>query len=170
MQIFWLIALVATGIFLVQFVLTIFFGGVDVDVDVDGDANVDTDMSSMVSFKGLVHFGIGFGWTMVLSGEPTTSAVVTAVIVGIVFVVVLWRLYILAFRLQSEHKAEKPQAIVGREGRIYNNRGEGKYTLMASVNGALREVDVESESRRTDYSVGEHVQITKYQTGKFFII
>ena len=55
---FLIIALVTTGIFLIQFVLSIFFGDLDADVD------VDTDISSVVSFKGLTHFGIGFGWYM----------------------------------------------------------------------------------------------------------
>ena len=53
--IFLIIALVTTGIFLIQFVLSIFFGDIDADVD------VDADISSVVSFKGLTHFGIGFG-------------------------------------------------------------------------------------------------------------
>ena len=44
---FLIIALVTTGIFLIQFVLSIFFGDLDADVD------VDTDISSVVSFKGL---------------------------------------------------------------------------------------------------------------------
>ena len=52
--IFLIIALVTTGIFLIQFVLSIFFGDIDADVD------VDADISSVVSFKGLTHFGIGF--------------------------------------------------------------------------------------------------------------
>ena len=56
--IFLIIALVTTGIFLIQFVLSIFFGDIDADVD------VDDDISSVVSFKGLTHFGIGFGWYM----------------------------------------------------------------------------------------------------------
>ena len=57
--IFLIIALVTTGIFLIQFVLSIFFGDIDADVD------VDADISSVVSFKGLTHFGIGFGWVYV---------------------------------------------------------------------------------------------------------
>ena len=52
--IFLIIALVTTAIFLIQFVLSIFFGDIDADVD------VDADISSVVSFKGLTHFGIGF--------------------------------------------------------------------------------------------------------------
>lgn len=46
--IFLIIALVTTGIFLIQFVLSIFFGDMDADVD------VDADISSVVSFKGLI--------------------------------------------------------------------------------------------------------------------
>jgi len=169
MQVFWLIALVATGLFLVQFVLSIFFGDVDVDTDVDGDATGDADVSSMVSFKGLVHFGIGFGWSMVLAGDTSAKSIVVAVVVGLVFVVVLWRLYVLANRLQSERVMEKPQSIVGREGRIYNNRGNGMYTIQADINGALRELDVVSESACTDYATGERVAIERYASGKYYI-
>lgn len=43
--IFLIIALVTTGIFVIQFVLSIFFGDIDADVD------VDADISSVVSFK-----------------------------------------------------------------------------------------------------------------------
>ena len=59
-NIFLIIALVTTGIFVVQFILSIFFG------DFDADADIDTDIGSVVSFKGLTHFGIGFGWYMYL--------------------------------------------------------------------------------------------------------
>ena len=62
-NIFLIIALVTTGIFAVQFVLSIFFG------DINADADIDTDISSVVSFKGLTHFGIGFGWYMYLQQD-----------------------------------------------------------------------------------------------------
>ena len=58
-EIFMLLALVSTGIFLLQFVISIFFGGLDIDVD--GDTNVDFDLGSLFSFKGLIHFLIGSG-------------------------------------------------------------------------------------------------------------
>lgn len=66
-NIFLIIAIVTTGIFVIQFILSIFFGDIDADVD------VDADISSMVSFKGLTHFGIGFGWYMYLIGKTDQS-------------------------------------------------------------------------------------------------
>ena len=66
--IFLIIALVTTGIFLIQFVLSIFFGDIDADVD------VGADISSVVSFKGLTHFGIGFGWYMYLVGNADIAS------------------------------------------------------------------------------------------------
>ena len=72
-NIFLIIALVTTGIFAVQFVLSIFFG------DINADADIDTDISSVVSFKGLTHFGIGFGWYMYLQQDTD----VISYIVGI---------------------------------------------------------------------------------------
>ena len=66
-NIFLTIAIVTTGIFAVQFILSVFFG------DFDADTDIDTDISSVVSFKGLTHFGIGFGWYMYLQQHRNTD-------------------------------------------------------------------------------------------------
>ena len=44
-NIFLIIALITTGIFVIQFILSIFFGDIDTEID------VDADISSVVSFK-----------------------------------------------------------------------------------------------------------------------
>ena len=85
--IFLIIALVTTGIFLIQFVLSIFFGDIDADVD------VDADISSVVSFKGLTHFGIGFGWYMYLAGNTEIQSYIIGILVGLFFVFAVWFLY-----------------------------------------------------------------------------
>lgn len=61
-NVYFFAALVSTGIFLLQFILSIFFGNMDTDIDVNADGNADIDMSSVLSFKGLIHFCMGFGW------------------------------------------------------------------------------------------------------------
>ena len=44
-NIFLIIALITTGIFVIQFILSIFFGDIDTEID------IDADISSVVSFK-----------------------------------------------------------------------------------------------------------------------
>ena len=58
------IALFCTGIFIVQFILSFILGEIDLDsdIDLDADGDVDFSLSDILSFKGLIHFGIGFGW------------------------------------------------------------------------------------------------------------
>lgn len=97
---FLIIALVTTGIFLIQFVLSIFFGDLDADVD------VDTDISSVVSFKGLTHFGIGFGWYMYLAGNTEIQSYVVGILVGLFFVFAAWFLYKKAYQLQQVNRTE----------------------------------------------------------------
>lgn len=167
MQIFWLIALVASGLFLVQFVMSLFVG--EMDVDVDGDSSMDTDVSSIISFKGLTHFGIGFGWSMVFAGEMTWLTLLIAVAIGLLFMYILWKLYILAMHLQKTNYTEKPEALIGRGATIYANRGDGRYVVQAIYNGAKREFDVISASEKKDYATGEHVIIEKMEDSKYYI-
>ncbi len=167
MQVFWLIALLSSGLFLVQFFMSIFFG--EMDMDLDGNADVDTDAGSMFSFKGLTHFGIGFGWAMVLAGEMTWMSLLVALATGVIFVFILWKTYKFAYSLQKTNHAEAPEAIVGRTATVYLNRHDGRYVVQVQVNGAKREFNVVSESASTANLTGDNVVITKYEDGKYYI-
>lgn len=160
--IFLIIALVTTGIFAIQFVLSIFFGDMDADVD------VDADISSVVSFKGLTHFGIGFGWYMYLAGNTEITSYAIGIAVGLFFVLAVWFLYKKAYQLQQVNHSEQTNQLVGRECTIYFKQNEGRYTVQASRDGAMREVDVISESGKT-YQTGERTIITRYKDGTLYI-
>lgn len=161
-NIFLIIALVTTGIFIVQFVLSIFFG------DIDADTDVDADISSVVSFKGLTHFGIGFGWYMYLEKNTDATAYIIGILVGLLFVFAVWFLYKKAYQLQQVNHSEKTDQLVGRECTIYFNQGGGKYTVQVSRDGAMREVDVISESGKA-YRTGDKAVIAAYKEGTLYI-
>ena len=160
--IFLIIALVTTGIFFIQFILSIFFGDMDADVD------VDADLSSVVSFKGLTHFGIGFGWYMYLAGNTKIQSLVIAILIGLFFVFAVWFLYKKAYQLQQVNRSEQTEQLVGRECTIYFKQGENKYTVQTSRDGAMREVDVISESGKT-YQTGDKTIISNYKNGILYI-
>lgn len=160
--IFLIIALVTTGIFVIQFILSIFFG------DIDADTDVDADISSVVSFKGLTHFGIGFGWYMYLAGNADIQSYVIGILVGLFFVLAVWFLYKKAYQLQQVNHSEQTNQLVGRECVIYFKQSDSKYTVQTTRDGAMREVDVISESGKT-YQTGDRTIITSYKDGTLFI-
>lgn len=166
-EIFLLIALVSSGIFLLQFFISLFLG--DVDVDVDGDATADSDLGSVFSFKGLVHFLIGFGWTKVFFVGESWKTYLGAVLVGLVFVFVMFYVYVLAFRLQKYRAPEPPSSMVGRAGKVYINDGDGRYTISLVRDGSVRELDVVSLSGRTDYVTDQVVTIEKFENNTYYI-
>ena len=161
-NIFLIIALVTTGIFVIQFILSIFFGDIDADVD------VDADISSVVSIKGLTHFGIGFGWYMYLIGNTDFRSYMVAILIGLLFVFVVWFLYKKAYQLQQVNRSEKTEQLVGRECTIYFKQESGKYTVQTRKDGAMREVDVVSETGKT-YQTGDRTIITAYKDGTLYI-
>ncbi|MDE6822917.1 hypothetical protein [Bacteroides acidifaciens] len=160
--IFLIIALVTTGIFVIQFILSIFFG------DMDADMDVDADISSVVSFKGLTHFGIGFGWYMYLAGNTEIQSYIIAILIGLFFVFAVWFLYKKAYQLQQVNRPETTNELVGRECTIYFKQNDNKYTVQTNRDGAMREIDVISESGKT-YQTGDRTVITRYQDGTLYI-
>ena len=161
-NIFLTIAIVTTGIFAVQFILSVFFG------DFDADTDIDTDISSVVSFKGLTHFGIRFGWYMYLAGNTEIQSYVVGILVGLFFVFAVWFLYKKAYQLQQVNRTEQTDQLVGRECTIYFKQSDSKYTVQTNRDGAMREVDVISESGKT-YQTGDRTIITSYKDGTLFI-
>lgn len=159
--VFLFIAIAATAIFLIQFVMSVFFGDLDTDTDLDGD------LGSVVSFKGFTHFCIGMGWYMYISGGTNILSYGVGIVVGLVFVLALWFLYKKAYQLQKENKPEKLDALVGRECQIYTHTGE-RYIVQIAVNGALREMEVRSLENR-QYRTGDKTIICKVESGTLYI-
>lgn len=155
------IALVASAIFLIQFFMSIFFG------DIDTDTDLDADLGSVVSFKGLTHFCIGFGWYMYIAKSTEISTFLIGITIGLVFVFMLWFLYKKAYQLQKENKPEKTEALVGRECTIYAHTGN-RYIVQVAQNGALREVEVRSLEGKT-YQTGDRTVVCKVESGTIYI-
>lgn len=155
------IALVASAIFLIQFFMSIFFG------DIDTDTDLDADLGSVVSFKGLTHFCIGFGWYMYIAKSTAISTFLIGITIGLVFVFMLWFLYKKAYQLQKENKPEKTEALVGRECTIYAHDGN-RYIVQVAQNGALREVEVRSLEGK-EYQTGDRTVVCKVESGTIYI-
>lgn len=139
-----------------------FFGDIDADVD------VDADISSVVSFKGLTHFGIGFGWYMYLVGNADIASYAIGILVGLFFVFAVWFLYKKAYQLQQVNRSEETDQLVGRECTIYFKQSDNKYTVQTSRDGAMREVDVISETGKA-YQTGDRTIISSYKDGTLYI-
>ena len=154
-NIFLIIAVVTTGIFVIQFILSIFFG------DIDADTDVDADISSVVSFKGL-------RWYMYLIGNTDIQSYAIAILIGLFFVFAVWFLYKKAYQLQQVNKTERTEQLVGRECTIYFKQGGSRFTVQVSRDGAMREVDVVSEMDIM-YQTGDKTIITGYEDGTLYI-
>jgi hypothetical protein len=97
------IVLIAAGIlFLLSSVGSLFFGEIDVDTDIGMDGFL---LSDVISFKGLLHFAIGFSLVLTLMQEVTFTSVAIGVVCGVAFVFILYYLYKLIYeKLQQNMK------------------------------------------------------------------
>jgi uncharacterized membrane protein len=75
------------------------------DLDTDADVGSGFMVSDVTSFKGLVHFTIGFSLALTLMGEFSLLSAAVGVVTGIVFALILYYLYNLLYnKLQQNMK------------------------------------------------------------------
>lgn len=137
-RIFWYVALASSLIFLVQTVLT-FLGSDSSDgVNADFDGNLDHADApfQLFSFRNLVNFLLGFGWTGVAFYESITNKyllITLAVIVGIAFVILFFFLILQILKL-TEDNTFRVHQLIGQTGEVYINippamSGTGKVQI-----------------------------------------
>ena len=165
---FWVIALCASLVFLIQTIMTFVGLGTDADVDagpMDGsiDSMEDGSLSGVFSFRNLINFLLGYGWAGALlfsSIEKKWLLQVVAIAVGLVFVLAFVFMFRQVMKL-SHDGSFKLQEAVGLKADVYlripaARSGRGK--VQVSVKGSVHEVDAVTD-RDVEIATGGQVEI-----------
>ena len=97
-----IVLIASAALFLLTTIGSLVFGEMDINMDTDVEAVTGGDI---FSFKGLLHFAIGFSLTLTLMKEVTILSVSIGVIAGVIFVFVLYYLYKMTYtKLQQSMK------------------------------------------------------------------
>ena len=167
---FWVIALCASLVFLIQTIMT--FVGLGTDADVDAgpmDSSIDSmedgSLSGVFSFRNLINFLLGYGWAGALlfsSIEKGWLLQVVAIAVGLVFVLAFVFMFRQVMKLSHDGSFKMSEA-VGLKADVYlripaSRSGRGK--VQVSVKGSVHEVDAMTD-RNDEIATGAQVKIVK---------
>ncbi len=160
MKVLWGVTLAASLIFIIQTILT--FIGADADStgldapdisDIPGDADVAVGGtgSNLYTFRNLVNFLLGFGWTAIILQEKIRSVpllLIVAAAVGIGLVALVMYIFTLLGKMQQSGNIDVYKSAVGCQGTSYltippARSGEGKVQI--SIGGAVREYNAQTE-------------------------
>lgn len=158
MKILWAVTLSASLIFVIQTIMTFLgadadSGDFDINSDIDVDASgADADASAshgsgigLLSFRNLVNFCLGFGWTAILLQEQVKSTTVLfliALVIGVALVALVMLLFKWISGMQQSGNINVYKSAVDCQGTVYltvpaERTGEGKVQI--SINGSVRE-------------------------------
>lgn len=171
-QIYYTIAAIVYGIFVIRFILSWVGGDFDVDMDVD----TDLDLSDVVSFKGATHFLMGFsGWLSVKS--YTTHNVMwydylIAFALGVVFVIILYYVYKFLMKLESKPKISSGKDLIGSTAKVYlivsTIDADTLFKYVITVSNGIGTVEIPAKSRES-YKIGDSVVIKDYVNAYYII-
>jgi hypothetical protein len=162
MDLYYIIGILSYGTFIIQFIATLVLGDIDLDVDFDG--NIDFNVSDLVSFKGLIHFLMGYSGWIILTDSTTLYNNIIAIIVGLVFVIILYYIYRLILKLNYEPIPKSGTELIGTKVTVYLTMAD-PYKCICTINNSC-EINCIS---RDPVSVGDIRTILNYRNGIYFI-
>ena len=155
MKVLWGLTLAASLVFVIQTVMT-FIGADTGDFDVEaGGTGMDIDMDdpsaamgsgmNLYTFRNLINFLLGFGWTFILLQKSVSSTgllLLISVLVGIALVALVMYMFKWLSGMQQSGNIDVYKTAVGCQGTVYltipgQRSGEGKVQI--TINNAVRE-------------------------------
>ncbi|MBQ4390304.1 MAG: hypothetical protein II824_10140 [Bacteroidales bacterium] len=171
MKILWGVTLTASLVFIIQSILTFVGADADSDFDLDVDTSLDgSDLSNidgganLYTFRNLVNFILGFGWSAILLQDSIPSAalrIVVSVVIGMALVVAVMYLFKWLAGMQQSGNINLQKSAAGCEGKVYltvpaARGGEGKVQI--TIGGAVREYNAVTESE-TPLKTGTPIRV-----------
>lgn len=153
MKVLWGITLSASLIFVIQSILTFVGigggdGGFDGDVSAGFDdlATLDADPAmNLYTFRNLVNFLLGFGWSAILLRDHIGSIgwlMLVSIVIGVALVAVVMYLFKWLSSMQQSGNINVFESGTGCQGQVYltipaERKGEGQVQI--TINGSVRE-------------------------------
>jgi membrane protein implicated in regulation of membrane protease activity len=173
---YWLVAIPASLIFVIQTIMT--FVGADasdgLNADFDGDLSSGHDVPfQLFSLRNLINFLLGFSWTGISFYSTLASKtllILLSLAVGVLFVF-LFFLIIRQVQKLAEDNSFKISNTLNKTAEVYltipeNKTGKGK--IMVSINGAFHELDAMTEKEKIPS--GSVAKIVKIENNNILIV
>lgn len=156
-RVFWYIALPASVIFIIQSTLTILGTDAADGTSADFDSNLqgESEPFQLFSFRNLINFMLGFGWSGIVFVPHISSPFLLLLITtacGAAFVAVFF-LVIQQLMKLSEDNSFKIENTINHQGSVYipipaNKSGTGKIQI--SVKGSMHELNALTNGDRLE--------------------
>ena len=188
LQVYWVIALVTSLVFLVQMVLTfIGIGDADTDMDFGGDADLGGDAGfsdgdtldtggamQLFTIRNFINFLLGLGWSGVCLYSVIPNTIVlslVSILVGVLFVYIFLIIY-RQLRKLERNGAYHIDDCVGQTVDVYltipaNRSGMGKVQI--SFSGSVQELAALTDSDSPLRS-GSKVRVTEVIDGTTVLV
>lgn len=164
MEWYYILGIISYGIFIIQFILSS-FGFLETDLDVDFDGNTDFSVGDLLSFKGLIHFLMGFSGWLMLSDKITTLTISCACGAGIIFMILLYFIYKLCMKFNSEPTMKSKTDLIGEVVMVYVPLPNGNCVCKVD-SPSYTEIICKAD---TEVKVGDILTIKSYKDGIYYI-
>jgi preprotein translocase subunit YajC len=174
---FWFVSIPTSLIFIVQSIMSIVGAhateGFDANFDTHTDGHGDADGFHLFSFRNLINFLLGFGWTGIsfyglINNQYALIAV--ALIVGVIFV---WLFFFIISQLQrlAEDNSFQIKDTLYKEAEVYlkipaKRQGMGK--VLISVKGAIHELEAMTDGE--EIPSGAKATVTAIEDNQLLIV
>lgn len=170
-KVFWVCAVIATLVFIIQFILTMLgMDHTDLDVDFDGSDTMDMGNGiNLFSIKNMINFFMGFGWAGICLKDSISSPVLltlASIVVGGLFVLMFMYIFLKTRKLEHDGTM-KIKDCLNRTAQVYIRipaGGEGKGKVQISLNGSVHEFDAITDE--DEIPSGTTIKITEVLEGQ----
>lgn len=162
---------IVLGIIIIKTLISTVFGDIDIDFDVDGD--IDFDVSSVLSFKGILHFLLGFSsYLSILNYFYKINVFVwyhyaIGFLVGIVFMFGLYFIYKLTKKL--DHYNNNIPNIDGCKGTILAAYKNGTFDVLVKTYSGTIKYNLPKYNKKMNFNIGDECIIRRINNIYFLV-
>lgn len=174
-KMYWIVAIVASLLFIITIIMS--FAGGDTDEFGDVDAEIDGDTGigfQFITFKNLVGFFTIFGWSGIACidegfSKPTT--IIVSLICGLIMMTIMAAMFYYMRKLNDSGTLDYKNAL-DQIGEVYLTVGAKRSKIGKAhvrIQGALRELEALTDAE-TDLKTGTVIKVTSVTSNGILII